>query len=508
MVDIKGLDITSLPRTGILNYEHKSDIPGQICGKILSAKKIFSKNDCENEHELYFWEKCKNPFVYITAELLDDYCQSGKDAAGLLKYSKDNPDKFAILGFSVEGSEIPNTRKGMLITRSIARKVTLTSAPCNSQCVAELLIADAPKSQVKDDFDSLFKSNEEAITLFKSGEGVKIYENYLAKKEAEPPNQGGDAPKSPYSEYENQGIRIGTTKSGKHVFSHGHVGSYDFNPAEHKEAAEHHQRAAVTADNPKLADNHIQRMTAHNNAAISGGRQENRAALSLKQKDKVAMEQGKQQMAKEEDSKLEKSWGPGKVSGDSVHYSHPQHETVSIQKQPTGEFHVKHQGKLAGVGGVKGVFSGAKEAGAHAKKYMAGLTQGKIVGPKMHNIPSGANAVIKSDLKKALEAGSTNAAPSTLTNGAAYQSESLSSSQSDMGEHNFKGTKKKDWNKRAKEDYKNWPEREKFEKFMSARMPHLKLGEIQAIGRTVALKKSFEAEKLLKSLVPIKKSKK
>ena len=47
MVDIKGLDITSLPKTGILNYEHKSDIPGQICGKILTAKKIFNKNEAK-----------------------------------------------------------------------------------------------------------------------------------------------------------------------------------------------------------------------------------------------------------------------------------------------------------------------------------------------------------------------------------------------------------------------------------------------------------------------------
>ena len=194
VVDIKGLDITSLPRTGILNYEHKSDIPGQICGKILTAKKIFDKNDCANEHELYFWNKCKVPFVYITAELLDDYCQSGKDAAGILRYDHDKKgqNEHAILGFSVEGSEIPNTRKGQIITRSIARKVTLTASPCNSLCVAELLV-ETPKSQVKDDFDEIFKTEANAITLFKSGEGVKIYEEFLAKRESSPES----LPKSP-----------------------------------------------------------------------------------------------------------------------------------------------------------------------------------------------------------------------------------------------------------------------------------------------------------------------
>lgn len=464
MVDLKGHDITSLPKTGTFNWEHQSGTPATLVGKILKAKKIYSEKDCENERHLRFWNKCKVPYLYIMGELLDDYTPSAKECAGQMRYSRDNPDKAPLLGFSIEGSEIPNTRRGMIITRSIARKCTLTVAPCNSMCVVEIYEAPDQKSQVKDDFESLFKSNEEAITLFKSGEGTKIYEQFLAKKEASIPSDS-----------------IGTTKSGKHVFTHGNPDSYDFSPSEHKEAAEHHQKAALTAESPELASNHIQRMTDHNNEALS------------EKKDKM---------------KIEKSWSPGKVSGDSVHYSHPEHETVSIQKQPTGEFHVKHQGKLAGVGGVKGVFSNPKEAGAHAKKYMAGLNQGKIVGPKMHNIPSGGNAVIKSDLKKALEAGSTNAAPSTLTNGAAYQSESLSSSQSNMGEHNFQGTKKKDWNKRAKEDYQNWPEREKFEKFMSARMPHLKLGEIQAIGRTVALRKSVEAEKSLKNLVPVKKSKK
>ena len=187
IVDIKGLDISSLASTGIVNYEHKSDIPGQICGKILTAKKIFNKADCSNDNEIYFWNKTKNPFVYITAELLDDYCQSGKDAAGILKYDYDKKEqnKNAILGFSIEGSEIPNSRGSnkMVVSRGIARKTTLTSAPCNSQCVAELLVK-APKSQIKDDFEEIFKSEANAIEMFKSDQGLKIYENFLAKKES------------------------------------------------------------------------------------------------------------------------------------------------------------------------------------------------------------------------------------------------------------------------------------------------------------------------------------
>jgi len=55
-------------------------------------------------------------------------------------------------------------------------------------------------------------------------------------------------------------------------------------------------------------------------------------------------------------------------------------------------------------------------------------------------------------------------------------------------DHNFQATKKKDWNKRAKQDYDTWPHKDKFEKFMKARMPHLADGEIRAIGSAIALK--------------------
>jgi predicted RNA binding protein YcfA (HicA-like mRNA interferase family) len=565
LVDLKGHDISSLDKTGTFTWEHKADSPATLVGKILKAKKIYTKDDCDSDQELYFWNKCKTPYLYVMGELLDDYTASAKECAGQMKYSRDNPNQSPLLGFSIEGSELPGTRKGMIITRSIGRKVTLTQSPCNSACIAEIYEAPEQKSQIKDDFESIFKSSEEAINLFKSGEGEKIYTDYLAKKEAEPPSTGGKPPKNPYSEYENQGIRIGTTRSGKHVFSHGDIGNYSFNPDEHREASEHHRRAAVTADNPKLADNHIQRMKMHNAAAISGGRQENRAALSLKHKDKVAMEQSKQQFAKSEKlcnkHKAKKSlkkdgnqqptdmsapppepnaanasamqagamasgvpsmsqamanikeglgfgksesngWSPGRVVGTSVHYDHPEHGTVSINKQPSGEFHVKHNGTLAGVGGIKGTFSNPKSAGSHAKKYMSAVSQKKILAPKMQNISSD-DLLGKSDLKKAIEAGSYNASPSTLVNGAAYQKESLSSSPSNTGaeDHKFHGTKKKDWKKRANDEYDRWSHKEKFEKFMKSRMPHLADGEIRAIGKTLAFKKSLEMEKSLKEIV-------
>lgn len=536
VVDLKGLDISSLPLTGVINYEHKSDVPAQLVGKILKAKKIFKQSDCSDDHELHFWKKVKTPYLYIMAELLDDYCDSAKHVAGILRYDRDKKDqnKYAMTWFSVEGSEIPGSRtNSQIVSRGIARKVTLTTTPCNQGCSVEILENQSP--QVKDDFDSIFKSKEEAITLFKSGEGVKIYQEYLAKKEADAPSIGGPAPKNPYNEYENKGIRIGTNKSGKHVYSHGHVGSYGFNPAEHKEAAEHHRRAAVMADNPKLIDNHLERMKQHNNAALNGGRQENRAALSLKDKDRVAQEQGKQQMEKKEAEaaphKMSVSEAP-KTFG-----QRPKNNGIKIGATTSGKEVFSH-GKVGSYGFDSGEHKEAAvlhgKAAAAAKN--AKLSDNHTERMRLHNQaavglankssrlnPGGKNKMVfaakkpvskkekicEMHLKKAIEAGSYNAAPSTLVNGAAYQTESMGSKQAFTGaeEHNFQGTpkKKKDWNKRANEDYDKWPHKEKFESFMKARMPHLADGEIRALGKAMALKKNVDLEKSLRDLISIKK---
>src|ERR1700722_15815215 len=121
IVDINGLDITSLARQGVCNYEHDTGrspdnqqiiirLPSQVVGKILKAKKIFGPKDCANDHETYFWNKTKLPLVYIVAELFDDYCDSARECAGKFKYSQAHPELNAIFGFSVEGSEIPGTR--------------------------------------------------------------------------------------------------------------------------------------------------------------------------------------------------------------------------------------------------------------------------------------------------------------------------------------------------------------------------------------------------------------
>jgi hypothetical protein len=473
IVDIKGLDITSLARTGTITWEHNAgkdangnaisiNLPAQVVGKILKAKKIFDKKDCADDNELLFWNKAKVPFVYIAAELLDDYCDSARECAGKFKYSSANPSQEAILGFSVEGSEIPGTRKGMLITRSIGRKVTLTVAPCNSLCTAEIL--ENQKPQIKDDFEELFKNTEEAITLFKSGEGTKIYETYLAKKEHEPKPPAFD----------------------------------------HKKAAEHHRKSAVSAEDAKTADHHIEKMKFHNNAALSEVKKSEKGLCELH---KARVDEGKTDQEKmatrgKRNFRQKVNEGPmnqgtpigapKKIVGVPIHNEKGVHRMALGQPSETRSQGISSMGRAV----RQGKLSNAKDAVAVAR---SGINKIKTNLPKSE--PDG-------NLKKALTAGGMNASPSTLVNGSAYQTESLGSKQATTGAENnaFQGTKKKDWNKRARDDYQNWPHREKFEKFMQARMPHLAMGEIKAIGRTLALKKSIDFEKSLDSLVSFTKS--
>ena len=94
IVSIAGLDISSFENGGPINYEHKSDLPAQIVGRVIKAKKIFSEADCEDDLQLSFWNRCGVPFLYIIGQLLDEYTESAKDVAGKFRYDADNAGKF------------------------------------------------------------------------------------------------------------------------------------------------------------------------------------------------------------------------------------------------------------------------------------------------------------------------------------------------------------------------------------------------------------------------------
>jgi hypothetical protein len=353
IVDIAGLDCSSLVG-GPFNYEHKSDVPAQICGKILEYKKIFSDQDCENDRHKYYWEKCKTPFLYVMGRLFDDKKDSAREVAALFADDAEHPDEQPMIGFSVEGSKI--SKSGIIVDKSIARKITLTGAPANKTCIAEMVPNPDADAQVSSE-DSIFKSEASfSIDLQKS----------------EP---------------------------------------------------------------------------------------------------------------------LTKSWSPPKQTSSGMHFNHPEHGTVSVQKQPSGEFHVKHNGAMAGLKGSKGSFGSASDAGQHAKAYMQSVGKNKVLAPKMQDHAS-PNMIGKSEMKKGMSAGSGMASPGSLVGGAALGKESLD-----------KKMKKSTWLKRAETEYASWSKREEFENFMAKSMPELTKGEVAALGQTLCLKKSLKAEKALKKMM-------
>lgn len=266
-IQIAGMDISSLAKDGVFTYEHEAatgpkgekitvKMPEQTVGKILKAKKIFSDKDCEDERETYFWEKCQTPYIYIMGELFDDYTDAARDLAGKFRYDADRKDQNerTVMNFSIEGAYI--NKQGIEVTRSVARKCTITVMPCNKAARAEMIPAQG--SAKKGDVDSLFKTETIEIELFKSEPKMASFPivRYDMKKHADslgiapmqkavipfkrplttapgmpttpapgPSNSAAPGIKLPGAT-NNPGRSIGATKSGKGVMSHAKIHEY------------------------------------------------------------------------------------------------------------------------------------------------------------------------------------------------------------------------------------------------------------------------------------------
>lgn len=270
VIDIAGMDISTLAKTGTFTYEHELakdqqgnpitvKIPSQVVGKILKAKKIFSDKDCADDREAYFWEKCRTPFLYVMGELFDDYKESAKDVAGMFRYDQDKrgQNENNVMNFSIEGAKLE--KAGNVITKSIARKCTIAVFPCNHMAIAEMVPADNGKK--KSDFDNLFKSeNTVEIELIKAEDAGK-YMKSLAK--AETPH--------------DKGSHLGQTTSGKDVHSHERIPNYvGFSSHDHKDAANMHYNAIKSGSDPKTVQHHMGKMKLHMQAQQSAEKRENR----------------------------------------------------------------------------------------------------------------------------------------------------------------------------------------------------------------------------------------
>jgi hypothetical protein len=403
IVDLKGLDISSLVGA-VINYEHKKDLPAQLVGKILEAKKIFGKEDCENPRHLYYWGKINLPFLYIKARLLDDKKPSAVEVAAMFRDDAEHPEESDMLGFSVEGSKIEKV--GAVITRSIARVVTLANLPANKTCIAEMA-PEKPSKIDPNDVSELFKGEMQLFAF------EPTYIQILEKKE--------DLKKD------------GATGAGAFVGS-------QLAMSEKKLRKDAPLPAAPSAPPPPVTA-----------AGISAG---------------FTGAMGMGGIHKAEYDELEKSgWSKPAINGTAMKQTHASHGELTVTKNPIGKFDIHHNKKLVGT------TNDAGKAGTFARGYASKL--GKM--------------------EKAMTAGSGMAAPSQLEGGAALVSESLDRKKMHKKE-------KSPWYDRADEAYKSWDKREHFRQYMKKRMPHLADGEVDAIGKCLALKKNIQAEAKLSKM--------
>jgi hypothetical protein len=171
VIEIEGVDASTLDIDGVANWEHKGDSPNQIVGKVLFYKKLLKRDDCENDRQRYFWDKAESPCIYGKIVLFDEVGHEGaKSIVAMLKFDQklDKTDTRQVMGFSIEGSRLG--KEGNRITKCIARRIAISNFPCNKTCIAEILEEDKPIEITAKQLLAAFKKSEEMETDLKKDE--------------------------------------------------------------------------------------------------------------------------------------------------------------------------------------------------------------------------------------------------------------------------------------------------------------------------------------------------
>jgi hypothetical protein len=148
VLDIEGADISTLAQDGVLNWEHRGDqapgaSPNDIVGKVVYAKKIFKREDCENERQAKFYDTVKLPIIYGIARLADEAGHPGAVAAAAFIRDQIAHKEPLVLRFSIEGSTLH--KDGNKLTSTVCRRVALTAKPCNRSAISDVLHDPAGK---------------------------------------------------------------------------------------------------------------------------------------------------------------------------------------------------------------------------------------------------------------------------------------------------------------------------------------------------------------------------
>ena len=146
MLSVEGADISELEAgRGRLNDNHGKGFFNAI-GRITGAKKIYKKEDCENERQEYYWNKVKAPYIYVKGYLYDDEDHPNAKAAGAILRNIHKADTPLQLKASVEGGVLARgISDNTLLARTKIHSVALTFTPANNNTLVE------PTSLIKSD---------------------------------------------------------------------------------------------------------------------------------------------------------------------------------------------------------------------------------------------------------------------------------------------------------------------------------------------------------------------
>ncbi len=189
ILNVKNADISVL-RSGsaTLNTEHlnpediakdgDNDFKGfnTVVGRIVTAKKIFSENDCENQYELNAWNDLQVPLIFGYVEFFDgdDAHDNAKAAASLVRMAhKGGHDH--MIGFSVEGQILK--RKGNVLEETVIKKIAATAKPANRAATIQGVIQDS-KSQ---NSDAIFKAEQEDSNILHKS--VSFKQTYIVQED-------------------------------------------------------------------------------------------------------------------------------------------------------------------------------------------------------------------------------------------------------------------------------------------------------------------------------------
>lgn len=142
IVSIEGMDISTMEEGyGVANYEHLGEDGGfgkEVCGRIVSVRKILKESDCENDRQREYWNKIKGiPFLYGVVRLYDGAGHEGAKALAAQIRDHVANDEVVLVRFSIEGTTVE--KDGNRIKSSLAKRVALTLKPCNRTCVSGVL---------------------------------------------------------------------------------------------------------------------------------------------------------------------------------------------------------------------------------------------------------------------------------------------------------------------------------------------------------------------------------